>query len=89
MIFTLSLNQNKFAVQSCDKARFKESIFLTLNAKYHLDSHFPLREDRNIILSTEIKIVKAAKKVKAFVLCLRSQKVSPTVDIYVIQTVII
>lgn len=26
---------------------------------------------------------------KAFVLCLRSQKVSPTVDIYVTQTVII
>lgn len=32
MIFTLNLSQNKFAVQSCDKARFKESMFLTLNA---------------------------------------------------------
>lgn len=32
MIFTLNLSQNKFAVQSCDEARLKESILLTLNA---------------------------------------------------------
>lgn len=49
MIFTLDLSQNKFAVHSCDKARFKESIFLTLNALaigFKISSRFILPPQR-------------------------------------------